>query len=262
MSIFAGYLFKDLFVGVGTDLWHASVGNITEEVYILEAEFLPAYVKMLPVWCSILSACIALIIYWSVPHSVYLGSFSKTSNFMRGVYTFFNAKWFFDVVYNHFIIRFFFIFCYKFTFKLLDRGYFEIVGPTGLVRFFSKFAHLIVKAQSGYLFNYLFFMSLSTIVSVFYFSSVISFDIVFDEVMLFIFLSLLAVLMVTFRDNMENIRSSMQEIRDRYNFLKKRVTDIFLAEYEGILTSIDQNRYFGLTRKDVERFIIELKKWW
>ena len=105
-------------------------------------------------------------------------------------------------------------------------------------------------------------MSLSTIVSVFYFSSVISFDIVFDEVMLFIFLSLLAVLMVTFRDNMENIRSSMQEIRDRYNFLKKRVTDIFLAEYEGILTSIDQNRYFGLTRKDVERFIIELKKWW
>ena len=53
-SIWFGYVFKDLFVGMGTDFWSTAIFISFKNVSILESEYMPAVVKLIPVVFSIL----------------------------------------------------------------------------------------------------------------------------------------------------------------------------------------------------------------
>jgi NADH-ubiquinone oxidoreductase chain 5 len=72
----------------------------------------------------------------------------------RKVYTFLNKKWFFDKIYNECFGQFFFKFGYSMSYKNIDRGTFEIIGPTGLSSVVLKVAHQLHKAQTGSLYHY------------------------------------------------------------------------------------------------------------
>ena len=50
------------------------------------------------------------------------------------MYTFLNRKWFFDKVYNEYITQNMLHFGYHTSYKLIDRGVFEFLGPVGLSR--------------------------------------------------------------------------------------------------------------------------------
>jgi hypothetical protein len=50
----------------------------------------------------------------------------------KKIYNFLNRKWFFDKIYNEYFGQFFFKFGYSISYKFVDRGIFEILGPTGL----------------------------------------------------------------------------------------------------------------------------------
>ena len=65
-----------------------------------------------------------------------LGSSLGTSRELlgRGLYTFLNRKWFFDKVYNEFISQEVLSIGYNTTYKLVDRGLFEFLGPLGITR--------------------------------------------------------------------------------------------------------------------------------
>jgi len=52
--------------------------------------------------------------------------------------------------------QFFFKFGYSISYKFVDRGIFEILGPSGLTIFFSKLALNLHKMQSGYLYHFTF----------------------------------------------------------------------------------------------------------
>jgi len=67
-SIFFGYIFKDLFVGLGTDFFINSLFMIPQHVNILDAEFsLPLFYKFLPVILSLFGALLAFYIYYIFP---------------------------------------------------------------------------------------------------------------------------------------------------------------------------------------------------
>ena len=83
-------------------------------------------------------------------------------------YAFFNKTWFFDAVYNFYIVRVILTFGYNTTFKLLDRGIIELIGPTGLVRTFDNLSMRVRNLQTGYIFNYIFFMIVSVIVYLYF----------------------------------------------------------------------------------------------
>ena len=97
-----------------------------------------------------------------------MGSSTSFAKLGRFIYSFFNKKWFFDAVYNFYIVRVVLTFGYHTTFKLLDRGIVELVGPTGLVRTFGTLADKIKNLQTGYVFNYIFFMIVSVIVYLYF----------------------------------------------------------------------------------------------
>ncbi|KAH9539455.1 hypothetical protein CY35_15G058600, partial [Sphagnum magellanicum] len=67
----------------------------------------------------------------------------KTSTLGNRLYCFLNKRWFFDKVFNDFIVRSFLRFGYEVSFKVLDKGAIEILGPYGI---------------SGFVYHYVFVM--------------------------------------------------------------------------------------------------------
>jgi len=63
-SIFFGFVFSDLFVGLGTDFFANSIFTHPNNITLVEAEFsLPLMFKLLPTIGSVLAAILALILY-------------------------------------------------------------------------------------------------------------------------------------------------------------------------------------------------------
>lgn len=150
-SIFIGYVFKDMFLGVGTTFFGNSIFVL--DVNIIEAEFLSPIIKFTPVIFSIIGALLALVLYNSYSKNVL--NF-KTSKLGMNLYTFFNSKWHFDYVYNSFIVIPVLNFGNTVTYKLIDRGIIEILGPTGISRVLTNVSSFLSRVQGGYIYQYAF----------------------------------------------------------------------------------------------------------
>ena len=105
---------------------------------------------------GIYSICVSFILYNFQPSILFN---LKTSFLGRKVYTFLNKKWFFDKLYSELIGQFFFKFGYTVSYKSVDRGAFEIMGPAGLSSVASSVARKLHKAQTGSLYHYTLFSS-------------------------------------------------------------------------------------------------------
>ena len=150
-SIFIGYLTKDMIVGVGTGFFNTAIYTNLTNVNIFDAEFVILFYKLLPVCLSILGAISAFLLY------NFKSSFLfkiKISPLGKKIYNFLNRKWFFDKIYNEFLGQFFFKFGYSVSYKFVDRGIFEVLGPTGLSLVSLKIANNLHKTQTGYLYHY------------------------------------------------------------------------------------------------------------
>jgi NADH-ubiquinone oxidoreductase chain 5 len=66
LSIFIGFIFKDLFIGLGTDFWANSIFNLYVNSDILYAEFLDYYYKLIPLGFSVAGLSFSLFIYFVV----------------------------------------------------------------------------------------------------------------------------------------------------------------------------------------------------
>nr|BBC77908.1 NADH dehydrogenase subunit 5 [Nitzschia palea] len=150
-SIFVGFYTKDMIVGVGSDFFGAAIYNSPQMLHVFDAEFIEFFYKILPVTLSLLGASLSFFLYNFQSHILFT---VKTSVLGRKVYTFLNKKWFFDKIYNECFGQFFFKFGYSMSYKNIDRGTFEIIGPTGLSSVVLKTAHQLHKAQTGSLYHY------------------------------------------------------------------------------------------------------------
>jgi len=129
MSIFFGYIAKDSFVGMGSDMLASSLFVHPSNITLVEAEFsIPTLYKLLPGMVTIFGAGLALLMYHK------FASFTvdlAVSDLGKRVYTFLNAKWFFDAIINHYVIGNA-LGLGMVTSKILDRGAIELLGPFGL----------------------------------------------------------------------------------------------------------------------------------
>jgi NADH-ubiquinone oxidoreductase chain 5 len=152
-SIFIGFLTRDMIVGVGSDFFKTAIYLPLNNVNVFDAEFIELFYKTLPVNLSILGSLSAFFMY----NYQFKLLFKLKMTFLGNkIYNFFNRKWFFDKLYNEYFGQFFFKFGYSISYKFVDRGIFEILGPTGLTLFFSKIAYNFHKLQSGYLYHFTF----------------------------------------------------------------------------------------------------------
>jgi NADH-ubiquinone oxidoreductase chain 5 len=70
-------------------------------------------------------------------------------------YNFFNKKWFFDRIYNEFASQTALKLSYQYSYKIIDRGLIEKIGPFGIVEFINLIINSIKSYQSGLILNYL-----------------------------------------------------------------------------------------------------------
>lgn len=162
-SIFVGYVFSEMFIGVGSPFWNGSILDLSRDLLILKAEFLSSHIKLFPVVVSILGALSSILLYHCYPDFVYVPRYSL---WMKDVYTFFNKKWLFDIIYNHYVGQKVLKFGYEVTFKSLDRGLIEIIGPTGLVRFIKNSIKYMASLHNGDLSQYIFILILGISTSI------------------------------------------------------------------------------------------------
>jgi NADH-ubiquinone oxidoreductase chain 5 len=143
-SIFLGYIFKDLFIGLGTPFWSSAIFILP--LNSLDHEFLSSSIKLFPLKFSLCGGVLALSTYIFISRNLVQ---LKLSFGGVKLYTFLNRKWFFDKVYNEFISQFMMSMSYIVTYKSLDRGLIENCGPLGLSKLLKVISISLHKLQSG-----------------------------------------------------------------------------------------------------------------
>jgi NADH-ubiquinone oxidoreductase chain 5 len=150
-SIFIGYFTKDMMVGVGSHFFGTAVFVNLSNFNVFDAEFISTFYKTLPVNLSLFGFFSVLCLYAFYPTILFK---IKTSFLGKKIYNFLNRKWFFDKIYNEYFSQFFFKFGYSISYKFIDRGIFEMLGPTGLSTVALQIGSNLHKMQSGFIYHY------------------------------------------------------------------------------------------------------------
>jgi NADH-ubiquinone oxidoreductase chain 5 len=106
-SIFSGYFFKDIFVGVGTDFFKHTFLVRGLNSTLVNAEFLPVWLKLIPTFFSLFGLVAALVLC-SKRRRQGLTFFNESSlqgyffRAFRHSFRFLSNKWYFDSIYNHY----------------------------------------------------------------------------------------------------------------------------------------------------------------
>jgi len=152
-SIFAGYFLKDMIIGFGTDFWGNSIFVLPKNMNLIDAEFIFYFFKILPVILSLSGITLSYVFYTFFNKSLYQ---VKISFLFKKIYTFLNKKWFFDKVFNEFVVQYLVKFGYTISYKIIDKGIIELLGPMGLSSTFTKQSHKFASLQTGFLYHYTF----------------------------------------------------------------------------------------------------------
>jgi NADH-ubiquinone oxidoreductase chain 5 len=188
-SIFVGYLLKDMIIGAGTLFWQNALFVLPENLSIFDAEFLPHFIKIIPVLFSSSGILLAILFYGIFPLTTIYNF--KMSLFGQKFYLFFNKKWFFDKIYNEYINQFVLKLGYIISYKTIDRGLIENLGPHGLSKLFYNKRFNLLHYQTGLLYHYTFMMLIGSILLI-TITGLFSFSLSFPVLIIFSLLLLLS----------------------------------------------------------------------
>lgn len=161
-AIFFGYLFKDLFVGLGSTF-------LPFQKLDIDAEVAPLAWKLLPLIFAFFGFFLSYLIYF------YLFPFFPSSAYYYS-YMFFSYKWYFDILYNR-LALFILLISYIVPFKSFDRGLLEWFGARGLGGQLKNYALSWQLFHSGDIFHFTFFFFICV-------TSLVSLHFIFTSVLL------------------------------------------------------------------------------
>lgn len=154
-SIFWGYLSRDLIIGLGTDFWQNALFVLPRNNLFIESEFIPSYVKLVPTFLSFSGAILAIVLNHYYASSLVDATLSPIG---LKVFAFLNKKWYFDKLYNELLNKPLLSFGYFVSFRGMDKGLVEMLGPYGAVSSFSSLMKKVSKLQTGFIYHYAFIM--------------------------------------------------------------------------------------------------------
>jgi len=161
-SIFFGYITRDMIIGLGTSYFGNAIFVLPKNAgAAIDSEFLSSFIKWIPVIFSISGGIFALFIYLGAKprgrSPTYLGfnSSALLPLWQMKIYTFLSNKWHFDLLYNTYIVKPILNTGHDITYKVIDRGIIEKLGPTGISEGIKGLtANLSSKVQTGEIYNY------------------------------------------------------------------------------------------------------------
>eukprot|EP01110_Echinostelium_bisporum_P001693 TRINITY_DN13_c0_g1_i1.p2 TRINITY_DN13_c0_g1~~TRINITY_DN13_c0_g1_i1.p2 ORF type:complete len:431 (+),score=-33.20 TRINITY_DN13_c0_g1_i1:2075-3367(+) len=154
LSIFSGFFLRPLFLTSST-FWRNSLYFSPLTNHNLDFEFSSLLPKLLPTIFSI-SGLIAVYLFYGV----FLRRANEFYKSNRLLVNFFSRKFFFDSVYNYFVALPVVNYSLQFSYKILDKGFFEHFGPFGLYKITNKLSIILEKYSSSFIYHNLLFVSL------------------------------------------------------------------------------------------------------
>jgi NADH-ubiquinone oxidoreductase chain 5 len=160
-SIFFGFLTKDIFIGLGTNFFiDNSLFIHPNHEIMLDTEFsVPTIFKLLPFIFTIILSIFSII--FSEFFSNLLINF-KFSNFGYNIFSFFNQRFFIELIYNKYIVEFILKLGGQTT-KNIDKGSVEFLGPYGLEKGLLNISNNIGNLSTGLVTNYALFILIGLI---------------------------------------------------------------------------------------------------
>jgi NADH-ubiquinone oxidoreductase chain 5 len=146
-SLFSGFFFKDMLAGVGSVFFSNTIVLTTSNVNLFDFEFIPLKIKLLPTFLGIIGFLLSFFFY-SLSKLFFINLF-----FFR-VYTFFTHKWYFDHIYNYYIGHFIFWLSYSLTYKIVDKGFLEFFGPSGISSLIYTSSRKVSYFSTGLIYSY------------------------------------------------------------------------------------------------------------
>jgi NADH-ubiquinone oxidoreductase chain 5 len=142
MSIVVGYLFSDLFIGIGNNYLNSSIYIKFVHFNYIDIEFLNPLIKNIPFFLTLLGVLLTLFLinYKNKKKNFFFYLFYFTRNKM---YIFFFNAGFFNFFYNKILVFLIKIF-YIINIKYIEKGFLELYGPVGL---YIKFNSLSYRAR-------------------------------------------------------------------------------------------------------------------
>ena len=106
--------------------------------------FVPGFVKYLPLICIGLGGFLAFFFLAGWPRAP----------FFQALFSFLASAWGFNYLINHLVVKGIFKFGYLVSYRIIDRGLLEILGPSGLSTLLRYLSQRLSRLQSGVIFNY------------------------------------------------------------------------------------------------------------
>jgi len=153
VSLAVGYLAKDAAMGQGTAYWGAALSlRPGASSASFEMETLPTLIKHVPLAMVAGGFLVAYAV--STRGGMAWGWAMKRRPWVQTAYAFANQRWYFDGVINAFLARPVVAWAYHGSLKALDKGAFEVFGPTGLVAGAGFLHRQVTALQTGSLQHY------------------------------------------------------------------------------------------------------------
>nr|UBY46089.1 Nad5 [Porphyridium purpureum]UBY46113.1 Nad5 [Porphyridium purpureum] len=147
LSLTTGFYFKDIFIGVGSNVFNGDLFYYCTDVYAIESEFINLNIKLLPlllticgVGLSLALARVNLLYHWKI----YRSMISLTNN-----------KWYWDILLYK-IVSLKLSTALWFLIRFLDKGFFEQTGPVLGFILFNKFGYKSLMQHFGQTMFYLY----------------------------------------------------------------------------------------------------------
>ena len=151
-SIFFGYISKDMFIGLGTGFFADNsifIHPIRE--IMLNTEFaVPTLFKLLPLVFTLSLSIIAIFISEFIPKILINFKLSKMG---YNIFSFFNQRFFIELLYNKYITSLILKLGGQTT-KILDKGSVELLGPFGLEKGLLSLSRSISTLDTGVITSY------------------------------------------------------------------------------------------------------------
>lgn len=159
-SIYAGWLFRSMFIGLGSDFWNNSLFIKPNNGLMVEAEFLPQFIKIIPLILTLVGGLLAYLfsVVW-VPYAYRLAA-----TYFRTLYLFLNQRWLYDKLLNEAIGYSGYKLGFGFV-QVFDKGLLEMlpIFGLGLPKFLKSVYIRLGATQSGLIYHYATIMILAAL---------------------------------------------------------------------------------------------------
>ena len=170
-SIFFGFLTKDIFIGLGTGFFSDNSLFIhPNHEILLDTEFaVPVFFKLLPLFFTISLSILSILFSEFTPNLLINFKFSKIG---YNIFSFFNQRFYIELIYNKYIVENILTLGGQTT-KSLDKGSVEYLGPYGLEKGLLNLSNSINNLSTGVVTTYALYilMGLMFYITSLYFSN-------------------------------------------------------------------------------------------